>query len=355
MMIRTWDVPTGELRQVLEGHTDRVRSVAFSPDGKALVSVGHDRSLKLWDLTATNEPDGVPVRNLNRRPVHFFERLTPPRNQLKSSEAGHTAPLAGVAFSANGRTIVTGGDDLAVVAWDVTGIIENESIDAHEGSVNAVDYSRDGQLLVSASNDRSVRLWEAHSTLRSASPYCTANVCCRWRFRPTIAMWPVEVSTRMSRYGICSQAKRVSSLGTVKPLPVWIFRVTECCSPRPVTTALSDCGESRTAARWRPWRATRAAFIKRRSLATITAWLRLCTDKTVRIWDVESGKERTTLRGHSDRVWALALSKDGKLLASGGDDRSIKIWDTVRGCCCGRFVVTPTSCYLWRFLRTARP
>jgi WD40 repeat protein len=55
------------------------------------------------------------------------------------------------------------------------------------------------------------------------------------------------------------------------------------------------------------------------------------SDKTIKLWDVASGRELRTLSGHADSVWSITFSPDGKALASGGDDATIKLWDSASG------------------------
>jgi WD40 repeat protein len=117
-------------RATLKGHTEPVRSVAFSPDGKTVASGSEDRTIKLWEVATGKE-----------------------RATLK----GHIEEVSSVAFSPDGKTLASGGKDIEL--WDVATGKERATLKGHKGDVISVAYSPDGKTLASCSVDKTIKLW----------------------------------------------------------------------------------------------------------------------------------------------------------------------------------------------------
>jgi WD40 repeat protein len=131
--VRLWDTATGALQQTLEGHSDGVTSMAFSRDGKQVVSGSHDKTVRLWD-TATGA--------------------------LQQTLEGHSSRVTSVAFSRDGKQVVSGSYDKTVRLWDTaTGALQ-QTLEGHSNWVTSVAFSRDGKQVVSGSYDEIVRLWD---------------------------------------------------------------------------------------------------------------------------------------------------------------------------------------------------
>ena len=109
-------------------------AVAFSPDGRRIVSGSSDKSVRVWDSST---------------------------GQVQNVLEGHTHSVQSVAFSPDGRRIVSGSLDKSVRVWDSsTGKVQNV-LESHMDSVDSVAFSPDGRRIVSGSWDKSVRVWDS--------------------------------------------------------------------------------------------------------------------------------------------------------------------------------------------------
>jgi WD40 repeat protein len=146
--IKLWDASTGREERTITGHNGAVFDLAFSPNGQLLASASADRTVKLWEVATGN-------------------RLGTFGQPLKEQYA--------VVFSPDGHRVAAGGVDNRIRVWQI-GDTAKEGTNpleltrfAHEGAIVELAWSRDGKTLVSSAEDRTVRVWEADRVIERLS------------------------------------------------------------------------------------------------------------------------------------------------------------------------------------------
>lgn len=142
------------LRFTLKGHQHWVRSCAWSPDGRWIVSASNDQLLKVWDA-ATGQ-----------------ERLT-----LK----GHTGDVNHCEFSPDGRWILSSAWDNTLKTWDAATGAEHLSLPGHTYRLESCAFSPDGRWIVSVAEDAMLKVWDAATGACLATFYADWSLrCCAW-------------------------------------------------------------------------------------------------------------------------------------------------------------------------------
>jgi serine/threonine-protein kinase len=246
--VRLWRKGTEWSVRRLAGHTANVTCVAFSPGGERLASDAMDRKVKLWKVeegTAESTLDGHADQVLASGCGDGAVRVWDLAGKPLAACRGHTGKVTGLAFSPDGKRLVSAGWDATVRCWDCA---RGKQLSLHEGVwqnyYDVVWSPLDGELVYLACQDGLVRRWEPRSV----------------------------------------QLRSTGQPGHEGPVRGLVFLGDR---------RLVSCGD----------------------------------DHTVRLWDVWAGKQEKRQTPHRGAVKALAVSPDGKSLATGGNDERVCVWD----------------------------
>jgi WD40 repeat protein len=266
-VVRLWDVATGRMLREMEGHTNWVFAVRFSPDGKSLATCAAG-TVRLWDLAGDRlireiaspsqglafSPDGKALATSSIDSIHLWDVAT--GQQLRGPK-GRSSWVIGLAFSSDGKRLVSGSLDRTIALWDVATGERVHQFEGQHGAVICLAFSPDDNRLVSGGDNAD----------------------------GTFLVWDVAT------------AKRLHCLPGHVP-SVWCV-------------AFSPDGKTI---------ATGEGFGGTGDL--------VCQ---IRLWDAASGRLDREFFGHLNCVQSLAYSPDGRTLASSGHDARVRLWDAASG------------------------
>jgi WD40 repeat protein len=290
---KVWDATSGRLLSTLSGHRDRLRGIAFSSDGQHLATASEDGIVKIWNVGISQHEDEI------RR----------------------------VVFSPDGMRVATASLDKTASIWDVASGQRLRHLKGHQGPIQDVAFNPDGQRLATASDDGSVRLWDAETGRLLYKLSSDETPVLAVAFSPDktflaaagmneVTLWNVDTGQKLNT--LAEHEGRIFSLAF-----------------HPDGQLLATAGEDQTVKLWNIstsellhtlWHERseiyRVAFsADGEKLATAGE------DKTVKVWDVATGQKLFEISAQAERVLDVAFSKDGAYLVTASSDGTAKVWD----------------------------
>jgi WD40 repeat protein len=297
--LRLWDARTGAPLDIFRGHGSEVWCAAFSPDGRQFASGGKDRNVFIWPADKPATEGVIPAHTWGNR---FFSadgrRLVALSTNVPPRALVHELDLAvpALAFDTVDPLALDAAGNLLLrrtpfaVEWLDTRhgrATQQVSLERtpSEQAPHVWDVTRDGRILAGLSRGRRLSTWDCRSGRRLAS--LEVPVAEAWFLALSPDGKSVALTLGEDGFLLCSLPGRTSRR----------------------LTAHFDQGK---------W----AAFSPdSRLLATASS------DATIKLWQVASGRELATLRGHLTGVSAVAIATDGRTLVSIEPQQGLRFWD----------------------------
>jgi len=302
-------------------HAAAVRCVAFSRDGRLLLSAGHDNTVKLWDVAA--------------------------RRLLKSFR-GHDSWVRACAFSPDGDWVLSAGFDEHARLWNVEGyeevrVLQGRVFTGHADAVLSAAFSRDDGRIVTASRDRTARMYDAsngraltafvdgHSFLATTAAFFDGGR----RLLTAAADDSVRVWNNDGVELVKLEGTGLAAAAAVSHDGTRIATGSSRIAPDDPSALTTDVSRQRALL----WDATTGDVLRELTghNGEVTAlafspgdrWL-FTGDTAGRglLWDLRSGDPPHRLSWHTSKITAAAFLHDGSRLLTASDDRTVCQWDT---------------------------
>jgi hypothetical protein len=289
--LTVWDAASGKLEKRIATRAERAYAMVFLPDGKLAVAggrPGQEGDVRIYNINAGKPRmvGGVPsIDGVNDKTV-FLKEL------VQSDDA-----ILALALSPDGKKLASAGTDRLLRVWDLPSGKLEHTIENHADWVFGLTFAADGKHLVTGSRDKTAKVWDLSA-------------------KESVVTFPDHQNT-VYAVAMTGDGKLGISAGEDNQVRQW--QATD--EKKQVGKQTKVLGSHAKAV----FRMAHHADAKNPLLATCSA------DGTVKLWNPVAGTALKTLGGHTDWVYAVAISPDGQLVAGGAWNGEVRVWKVADG------------------------
>jgi WD40 repeat protein len=310
--IRLWNAESGKLLRVFKGYSRLIGANAFSPDGRLLVQGDASGRIRVWDVA---------------------------NHRYRSTIQGHTGPIWTIEFSPDGRTFATAGDDRFLRIWNVASLDCIKTFPGLTGRVWSLAFNHDGSLLATGGLPHGIRLWDPdpEADTLEVRKLETSDDVWSLTFSPSgehlvsghtngaVLVWDIKAGQIINtmKHGtipigairFTSDGKTLITSNNQHLLKFWNWVDGECTQMIPLETDGNR---------------TKAVTIGDDGKLVVTG----SSGSRVYLWNTEAMnnlKDPLVIEGHTSRVWTIALSRDGRFIASSDEEGTTLLSDVQLG------------------------